>query len=117
MKYKDISTTLSTSQTHHSLSKQVPTISRGIFADLARGENEEWLRQPKMHLTDTGRTRLCCSLKRGVQSKPTKRKLRGKLLLGWVVREFNTLGDVALQSFYTGLEEDLLVLIEVCEWV
>ena len=117
MKDKDISTTLSTSPTHHSLSKQAPTISQGILADLARGENEEWPRQTKMHLTDTERTRLCCFLKRGVQSKPTKGKQRGKLLLGWVVREFNTLGDVALQAFYTGLEEGLLVIIDVCEWV
>ena len=41
----------------------------------------------------------------------------GRLLLGWVVREGDALGDIALQAFYTGLEECLFILIEVAEWV
>ena len=51
------------------------------------------------------------------QLKQRKESLRGRLLLGWVVRKGDTLFDVAFQAFYTGLEEDFLVLIEVCEWV
>ncbi len=39
------------------------------------------------------------------------------LLLGWVVCEGDSFGDIALQAFYTGLEKCLLVLIEVGEWV
>ena len=42
---------------------------------------------------------------------------RELLLLGWVVRECNTLLDVALQAFHAGVEEGLLVLVEVGEWV
>jgi hypothetical protein len=41
----------------------------------------------------------------------------GRLLLRWVVREGDPLGDIALQAFYTGLEECLFILIEVAEWV
>jgi len=41
----------------------------------------------------------------------------GRLLLRWVVREGDALGDIALQAFYTGLEECLFILIEVAEWV
>jgi len=41
----------------------------------------------------------------------------GRLLLGWVVGEVYALCDVALQAFYTGLEEGLLVVVEVCEGV
>lgn len=37
--------------------------------------------------------------------------------MGWVVRECNTLLNVALQAFDAGLEEALLVLVEVGEWV
>jgi hypothetical protein len=33
------------------------------------------------------------------------------------VREGDALGDIALQAFYTGLEECLFILIEVAEWV
>jgi len=46
-----------------------------------------------------------------------KERLRGKLLLGWVVCEVDTLLDVALEAFYAGLEEDLLARVEVWEWV
>jgi hypothetical protein len=46
-----------------------------------------------------------------------KERQKGKLLLGWVVGEADALCDVALQALYTGLKEDLLVLVEVCEWV
>jgi hypothetical protein len=46
-----------------------------------------------------------------------KERQEGKLLLGWVVREADALCDVALQALYTGLKEDLFVLVEVCEWV
>ena len=31
--------------------------------------------------------------------------------------EGNTLGDVALESFYTSLEEGLLALVEIFKWV
>ena len=47
----------------------------------------------------------------------TKERRRGRLLLRWVVRECNTLLDVALQAFHAGLKEGLLVLIEAGEWV
>jgi len=46
-----------------------------------------------------------------------RRAGRGRLLLRWVVGEADTLCDVALETFHTGLEESLLVIIEVCEWV
>ena len=49
--------------------------------------------------------------------KQRKERYRGRLLLGWVVREADTLFDVAFQAFYTGFEKDLLILVEVCEWV
>lgn len=41
----------------------------------------------------------------------------GRLLLRWVMREANAFCDVALQAFYTGLEECLFVLVEIGEWV
>jgi hypothetical protein len=37
--------------------------------------------------------------------------------LGWVVCECYALLDVALQAVHTGLEEGLLAIIEVGEWV
>jgi len=37
--------------------------------------------------------------------------------LGWVVGEFYTLCDVTLQAFYSGFEEGLLAVVEVCERV
>lgn len=39
------------------------------------------------------------------------------LLLGWVVREIDALGDVAFQPFHAGLEERLLVLVDVTEGI
>jgi hypothetical protein len=41
----------------------------------------------------------------------------GRLLLGWVVGEVYALADVTLQAFYAGLEEGLLVFVEVGEGV
>jgi hypothetical protein len=37
--------------------------------------------------------------------------------LRWSIGKGNTLFDVALETIYTGLEEFLLVLVEVCERV
>jgi hypothetical protein len=34
-----------------------------------------------------------------------------------VVSEGDSLGDVALETFYSSLEEDLLALVDVGEWV
>lgn len=33
------------------------------------------------------------------------------------MRERDSLGNIALQSLYSGLEEYLLGLVDVCEWV
>lgn len=41
----------------------------------------------------------------------------GGLLLWWVVGELNTLRDVALESFYACLEENLFGIVDVAEWV
>lgn len=37
----------------------------------------------------------------------------GRLLLRWVVGKGDTLRNVALQAFYTSLEQGLLVLVKV----
>jgi hypothetical protein len=52
-----------------------------------------------------------------VKEKQRMERQRGKLLLGWVMRERDSLGNIALQSLYSGLEEYLLGLVDVCEWV
>jgi len=41
----------------------------------------------------------------------------GGLLLRWVVREADAFCDVALQAFYTGLEEGLFAVVEAGEGV
>lgn len=52
------------------------------------------------------------------ENKQKKQRIGGgRLLLRWVVGEADTLCDIALESFYTSLEEGLFVIIEVGEWV
>lgn len=53
----------------------------------------------------------------GKRSKLVKENGGVRLLLRWVVGEGDALRNVALQAFYTSLEECLFVLVEVREWV
>ena len=46
-----------------------------------------------------------------------KERQMGRLLLRWVVREGDTFRDVALQAFYSRLEESLFAVVEAGEWV